>query len=229
MKTIRLVLLYLPLTTLILFTGCMRTVGTLEIEGNLIDELTKAKLPGREIIVEGVVNDGHRNQSIDAGQFTTDNAGHFKYTLNKIEDAYYYKFCLVGDSDYAYKIREFGLVELKQNARYLSLSVDKLVGLTIRIYRKTKVPAYDTLYMGWKSDGIDGRTLFPFKINNNNLSGSQELKWVGGEVRSTVKVRAYADKRATVRWALFRNGRSKEIIDTITCKRDRVNEVYLVY
>lgn len=210
-------------------TGCLRTTGSLEIEGIIEDESTKNRLPGREIIVEAQLSGGHGKKLVDAGQFKTDSAGHFRYTLRKTKDAYYYNFCLVGDSDYAYKIRQFGLMELKQNAKYLSLSMDKLVGLTIRIIRKTRVPAYDTLYMGWKSDGIDGRILYPFKISNHNLSSSQELKWIGGEVRSTVKVRAYADKRATVRWALFRNGKSKEIIDTITCKRDRANEVYLVY
>jgi hypothetical protein len=213
----------------IFLTGCINTEGKLEIKGKLIDEFTHAPIPSRDIIVQGLVSENKSQIPIDAGQITTDSAGCFTYSLKKIKDAYYYNFCLVGDSDYSYITEKLSLSYLKRNARYLSFSLSKLADLTIQILRISKTPVCDTLYLSWKSDYTDGRTLYPYKINNYGLTSTNELKWIGGKVTSTVKTRAFADKKTTVRWVLFRNGKIKEIIDTLTCKRDLINEVYLTY
>jgi len=123
--------------------------------------------------------------------------------LRKIKDAYYYNFCLAGDSDYATITRELTLVDLKRNAKYLSFSLSKLADFTINIYRKSKTPAYDTLFLSWESDGIDGRFLFPYKIINYEPMSDFASGWVGGKVKSTVQIRAFADKKTVVRWVLF--------------------------
>lgn len=204
-------------------------MGKLDLKGKITDESTDLPIPGRDVIIQGLVLNDEKLVTVDAGQFFTDSSGNFTYSLKKIKDAYRYNFCLVGDSDYSYMTEELGLPYLKRNSKYLSFSLRKLSDLTIRIFRKSITPVYDTLYLSWRTDGIDGRRLYPYKITNNGLTSSSELKWVGGNVKVTVKTRAYADKITTVRWVLFRNGKLKEIIDTITCKRDLVNEVQLIY
>lgn len=223
------IVIYSKIAIGILLTGCLNTEGTLEIRGKVLDEYTKTQIPGRDIIVQGLIRGSEEFIPVDAGQFSTDSSGCFTYLLRKVRDAHYYKFYLVGDSDYAFRIKELGLMELEKNAKYLFFSLSKLADFIINIDRKSKTPVCDTLYLSWKSDGIDGKTLYPYKINNYGLNITNELCWIGGNVRSTIKTRAFADIRTTVRWALIRNGRVKEIIDTITCKRDIINEVYLKY
>jgi len=221
--------IYIAFTMGIFLIGCVKTEGNLEIKGKLIDELTLAPIPLRDVIVQGLVAGSKSSIAIDAGQFSTDSAGCFAYSLKKIKNAYYYNFCLVGDSDYSYITEKLSLSYIERNAKYLSFSLSKLADFTIQILRISKTPVCDTLFLSWKSDGVDGRTLYPYKINNYGLTSTNNLRWIGGNVTSTVKTRTFADKKTTVRWVLFRNGKIKEIIDTITCRRDLVNEVYLRY
>jgi hypothetical protein len=156
--------------------------------------------------------------------------------LRKVKDAYYYNFSLVGDSDYAFITKTLGLMELEQNAKYLVFSLSKLVGVTIKIYRKSITPVSDTLSLYWESNGVDGRILYPYKIDNYGktdnyfgLTSDLELRWIGGNVNSTVKTRVFADKRTRIHWELTRDRKRKEIIDTMTCKRDLVNFVNFIY
>ena len=220
---------YMALAMAILLKGCVKTEGIINIKGIVIDERTGAQIPRRDIIVQGLVESDNKLVPINAGQFTTDSTGYFKYSLRRIKGAYNYNFCFVGDSDYASLTREITLFSLVSNAKYLSFSLSKLADFTIYIYRKSKTPAYDTLILSWKSDGIDGRFLYPYKIINYEKTSDFESGWVGGKVKSTVQTRAFADKETIVRWVLFRNGTIKEIIDTITCKRNFGNNVYLTY
>jgi hypothetical protein len=223
------IIIYIAFVMGILFIGCVNTEGILKIKGKVIDEYTKAPIPWRDIIVQGLVVSNNSLVPIYAGYFSTDSSGCFTYSLRKVKDAYYYNFCLVGDSDYSFMTEKIALIPLERNAKYLSFSLSKLADFTILIFRQSNTPVCDTLYLSWKSNGVDGRTLYPYKINNYGLTSTLELRWIGGNVKSTIKTRAFADKRTTVRWVLFRNGKIKEIIDTITCKRDLVNEVYLKY
>jgi hypothetical protein len=223
------IIIYITFAVGILLIGCVNTEGKLEIKGKVLDELTKTQIPGRDIIVQGLVRSDEDFEQIDAGQFSTDSSGCFKYSLRKVRDAHYYKFFIVGDSDYAFSIKKLGLQELEHNAKYLFFFLSKLADFNINIDRNSNTPVCDTLYLSWKTDGVDGITLYPYKINNYGLKATNELCWIGGNVKSTIKTRAFADKRTTVRWALIRNRKVKEITDTITCKRDMVNEVYLEY
>jgi hypothetical protein len=221
--------IYIVFAIGILLIGCINTEGIIKIKGKVIDESTRVQIPLRDIIVQGLVESNNKLVPINVGQFTTDSTGCFTYSLRKIKDAYYYNFCLAGDSDYATITRELALVDLKRNAKYLSFSLSKLADFTINIYRKSKTPAYDTLFLTWESDGIDGRFLFPYKIINYEPMSDFASGWVGGKVKSTVQTRVFADKKTRVRWVLFRNGKMKEIMDTITCKRYLENNVYLTY
>lgn len=221
--------IYIALSLGIQMTGCINTEGTIKIKGKVIDESTMAQIPGRDVFVQGLVEDNGKLVPINTGQFTTDCTGCFVYSLRKVKDAYYYNFCLAGDSDYAMLTRELSLAHLHRNAKFLSFSLSKLADFTINIYRKSRTPVYDTLFMSWESGGIDGRFLFPYKIMNYEPMSGFESGWVGGKVKSTVKTRAFADKKTVVRWVLFRNGKMKEIIDTITCRRYIENNVYLTY
>lgn len=225
---IRLVI-YTAFALCLLFTGCANTEATIKIKGKVTDERTKEPIPRRVIIVKGLAVSNNITVSMEAGSFSTDSSGSFTYSLRKVKDAGYYNFCLVGDSDYSYMAEKIALTYLERNAKHLSFSLNKLADLTIFISRESKKPDCDTLYLSWRSDGVDGRTLYPYKVKNAGLSTSTGLKWIGGNVKSTIKTRTFADQRTTVKWELFRNGKRREIIDTITCKRDLVNNVYLKY
>jgi hypothetical protein len=216
--------------------GCINTEGTLKISGKVIDEYTKVQIPGKDIIVQGLIKINDKTLPVEAGQFSTDSSGCFSYSLRKVKDVRYYNFSLSGDSDYAYTTRTLGLMELEQNAKYLLFSLSKLTDLTIIVTRKSKTPAFDTLALSWESNGVDERFLYPYKINNygntNNrfgLTSDTELRWIGGKVNSAINTKVFADKRTKLLWELDRNGKRKELIDTITCKRDIANIFYFTY
>lgn len=215
--------------------GCVDTEGNLEIAGKILDQYTKEQLPGRNIIVEALVESNEKTLKIDAGHFSTDSSGCFKYSLRKVKDAHFYNFCLVGDSDYTFRIRRLGLLEIEENAKFLIFTLNKLVSLKIFIHRKNNSPIWDTLTLSWESNNVLGRNLYPYNIDNygksNNfcLTSSKELRWIGGDVISTIHTRVFADERTKLRWYLDRNGKRKEIIDTITCRRDIENIVHFTY
>jgi hypothetical protein len=220
----------------VLFTGCVKTEGTLEIKGKVIDDYTKTEIPLRNIIIQGLIEGDEKFIPVDAGQFSSDSSGCFTYSLRKVKDAHYYNFCFVGDSDYVYMTRNLGLFELEENAKFLSFSLCKLADLTIKIHRKSKNPVSDTLCLSWESNGISCWSLYPYKISNYGktdnylgLISGKELSWIGGIVYSSVKTRVFADKRTKIFWDLDRNGKRKEILDTITCRRDLANIVYFTY
>lgn len=231
MKIIRLRLNWVTFACGLLLTGCLNTEGKLEIQGKVVDDFTKIQVPGRNVIVQALVKNDDELLSVEAGQFSTDSSGCFTYTLNKVKDADYYNFCLVGDSDYAYEIRNLGLLELEQNAKFLSFSISRLVDLTIRIHRENINPVFDTLSLTWQSNDISCWSLYPFKIDNygktKNYFGL--TTWIGGDVNSSIKTRVFAEKKTKIFWDLVRNGRRMENTDTITCKRDITNIVYVTY
>jgi hypothetical protein len=231
MKIIRIRHICILIAFGLLLTGCLNTEGNLEIKGTVIDDFTKMQIPGRDIIVQGLVQNDRGFISIDAGQFSTDNSGCFTYTLRKVKDADYYNFCFVGDSDYAYVNRYLGLFELEQNAKFLSFPISKLTDLTIKIYKENKNPVVDTLSVTWESNGVSCWSLYPYKIDNygkaKNYLGL--TTWIGGDVISSIKTRVFADKRTKLYRDLIRNGKRMENTDTITCKRDIANVVYIKY
>jgi hypothetical protein len=229
-------LIYIIFSAGILLIGCVNTEGNLEIKGKVIDEYTKVKIPGRDIIVQGLVGENNILVPIDAGQFSTDSSGFFAYSLKKIKDAYYYNFHIVGDSDYSFKTTEFGLFKLNQNAKYLTFSLNKLVDLTIKIQKISKTPFRDSLYLSLESNGVDFRTLYPYKIENYGITDNSfgdiaglGLRWIGGNIKSTVKARVFSDKMTKIHWELVRNKKRKEIIDTLTCKRGLGHTIYFKY
>jgi hypothetical protein len=229
-------IIYITFAIGALLTGCVKTEGTLKIKGKVIDEFTKLQIPGRQIIAQGLIESNNKLVPVDAGQFSTDSSGCFKYSLRKVKDARYYNFCLVGDSDYPAMIKKLSLIQLEENAKYLSFSLSKLVGLSIKIQKISKTPYRDTLYLSWESDKVDFRTLYPYKIDNSGITDNSfglipglGLRWIGGNINSTVKTRVFADKMTKIHWELVRNKKRKEITDTITCKRDLAHIVYLTY
>lgn len=226
----------ITLASILLLTGCLNTEGDLEIKGKVIDEYTKDLIAGRDIIIQGITRNDKDFNTIYAGQFSTDSSGFFKYSLRKIRDAHYYNFILVGDSDYVSKQTMLGLHELEQNTRHMVFFMSKLVDITIIISRKSKTTVRDTLSLYWKSNGIYGKNIYPWKIynyaktgNHAGLTSGTELRWVGGDVNSIIRTRVFADKRTELMWDLDRNGKRGEIIDTITCRRDVANIFHFTY
>jgi|WetSurMetagenome_2_1015567.scaffolds.fasta_scaffold05186_4 hypothetical protein len=216
--------------------GCYNTEGTLKIKGKILDESTKYGIQWKNIIVQGLVNSDNKLITIEAGQFSSDSSGCFTYSLRKIKDARSYNFCFIGNSEYPVTIRKMTLFDLKNNAKYLMLSLSKLVDLTIKLYRTSTTPACDTLRLSWESNGVFGGALYPYKVFNYSRTdksfgpaSNTDLIWIGGNVNSIINTRVFAEKKTILSWELYRNGKRKEFTDTITCKRDFANNVYFKY
>ena len=209
--------------------GCLDTEGTLELKGKVLDENTKVTIPRRKIIIQAFKEVDDNQTPVYVGQFLTDSAGCFAYRLNKAKNAYLYNFYFVGDSAYASSTNLLGLTELKRDGMFLSFNLSKLADFTITIYRKCKSPFCDTLYVSWKSNGLDGKILYPYKIENNGIAPNIEFRWIGGDIKSAIKTKAFADKRTEICFELFRNGKRKEFVDTIFCKRDVANYANFKY
>ena len=215
--------------------GCnVNTEGTLNIKGKVLDEITKTGIPGKDIVVQGLVDTGTKTEPVEAGQFSTDSSGSFSYSLRKLKGARTYRFCFVGDSENLYTTNDISLYNLERNSEFLYFTLKKLVDLTIRLNRISKTPVLDTLLLSWESNDVYFWFLYPYKIDNyagNSLEPvtGTGLIWIGGDVSSTVTTKVFADRMTKVSWELYRNGRRSTFTDTITCKRDFVNMVYFTY
>ena len=212
----------------LLLMGCTRTVGTVDIAGNVLDEYTKAGIPKRTAIIQGLKStDTGLIQTEDIGHFDTDSSGHFTFTLNEIKDVIWYNFVFAGDSDYPYSTQMVSIYELRSNAKFLSFNLEKFTDLTIKIERINKTVC-DTLFISWKTDGNDGR-IYPHKVINMGAVPDFEFRWIGGKVKSIIETKTFANKNTIIHMYLFRNRKAKEMSDTIFCLRDVKNSFTFRY
>ena len=213
----------------LLLSGCINTVGTIELKGKVVDESTKAAIPGLSVMVEALDYSNDKSVKIYVGDFITDSSGCFAYTLKKVKNVSLYNFSIVGNRDYNPSEQLLGIYDLHSYGKFLSFEVKRIVDFTLKINRESKIPVCDTLTVSWKTDGVDGKTMYPFTIENYRINAENGLRWIGGDIKSAVKTKVYADKYTIVHWELFRNGQHKDFLDTIFCKRDAINSVYLKY
>jgi hypothetical protein len=206
--------------------------GKFELEGKVVDEMTRKNVPNRKIVVQELVQGKNRLIAVSTDEFLTDSTGHFKHLLNRHKEIYLYNFSVVGDTVYGFSGNTLGLTDLKRNGKFLTFYLTKLTDFTIAIERKSRTSYNDTLYVSWESNGIDGRKLYPYKINNYGHHGNSnevEFRWIGGNIQSAIKTKVYADKPTIIHWELFRAGEIKRINDTIVCSRDVKNFTYFKY
>jgi len=210
--------------------GCLNTEESLKIKGKVLDEKTKIGIPRKNIIVQGLLLSNNKFVPVETGQFSTDSAGCFTYTLRKVKDYKNYRFCFVGDTDNLFTTREMTIFDLEQNAEALSFSLRKLTDLTINLKRISRTPVSDTLSLSWESDGVYFWFLYPYKIYNYGRKNySYGPTWIGGGVNSTINTKVFADKMTKISWELYRFGRRKKFTDTITCRRDFTNIINFTY
>ena len=209
--------------------GCTNTVGTVELKGKVVDESTKAAIPNLSVMIEALDQSNDKQVNIYAGDFTTDSSGCFAYTLKKIRNISLYNFYIEGNPAYDPANKILGLSDLNSYGKFLTFEVNRIVDFTMKINRNNKTTFRDTLTVSWETNGIDGKTLYPFKIINYRINAGYGLIWIGGDVKSEIRTKVYADKNTIVHWELFRNGRHKDIIDTIFCKRNTANSVFFTY
>ena len=201
----------------------------MKLKGKVIDESTKMPVPNISVMIQALDQSNESTSYIYAGDFTTDSSGCFAYTLKKVKNTSLYNFCIEGNPAYAESNELLGLSDLNIYGKFLSFEVNRIVDLTLKIDRVSVTPFRDTLTVTWETNGVDGQTLYPFKIENYRINSETGLKWIGGDVKSAVKTKVFADKNTVVHWQLLRNGKQKVITDTIFCIRDAVNSVYFKY
>ena len=219
----KLLLPIVVITCSLLLIGCTNTEGTLAIGGKVLDEYTKEGIPKRAVIIQGLISsDSKFIPTDDIGHFYTDSSGHFTHTLKKTKNAYWYNFIFVGDSTYPYSTKMISLDELERNSKFISFYLDKLTDLTIKIERSNKSLPDDTLFISWKTNDSDGK-LYPYKVINFGIAPYLEFRCIGGNVKSQIETKTFANKNTIVYMYLFRKGGVKEMSDTIYCIRDAKN------
>jgi hypothetical protein len=212
-----------------LFTGCSDPEGIIELRGRVLDKDTKVAIPRRSIIVHALIKEKDTFTRLNAGQFLTDSSGRFTFLLKKVSNCSFYNFCISGDSLYSFSTNKLGLTDLDRDGKFLTFYLNRLTDLTINIERKCKSHHPDTLFLSWESNGINGKILYPYTLENYGIAPYRGYIWIGGDIRSAIKTKTYADKKTIVYWKLYRNGTRKEIIDTILCLRDLTNYVNFKY
>jgi len=216
------------LACFILF-GCLQTEGLLDIRGKIFDVDTKKSIPNRKVVIQGLNYIDHELVPVEVGQFRTDSVGNFSYRMKKAKGAYLYDFIIVGDSAYFISMQRIGLPQLEINSDFLSFPLSKITDLAIKIERISNVPLYDTLYISWESNGIDGRSIYPQKVTNYGIAPEIEYRWIGGDVKSVIETKAFANKKTVIYLKLRRNGKKKEMSDTVFCARDIINNFSFKY
>lgn len=207
----------------LLLIGCVNTEGTVDIVGKVFDEYTKEGIPRRVVIIQNMImTDSKLIPADDIGRFYTDSTGHFTYRMKKTKDVYWYNFNFVGDSAYSWADKAICITELQSRHKFFSFYLDKLTDFTIKIERSIKTMPYDTLFVSWKTNDIDGR-IYPYKVINYGIAPDLEFRWIGGIVNSRIDAKIFANKKTIVYMDLYRSGRIKEMSDTIYCDRDVKN------
>jgi hypothetical protein len=213
----------------LLLSGCTNTVGTIELKGKVVDGGTKTVIPNQSVIIEALLQNDDETTTVYAGEFTTDSSGGFDHTLKKVRNASLYNFCIKGNPAYDPSNQVLGLSDLNRYGKFLTFEVNRIVDFTMYINRESKTTFRDTLIVSWETNKVDGKTMYPFRIENYHINAQDGLVWIGGDVKSKVITKVYADKNTIVHWELFRNGRHTDIIDTIFCSRNTANNVTLNY
>lgn len=213
----------------IFLAGCWNADRFMELRGKVLDEKTNELIPNRKILVHELKNSEDKSNPSYIGEFTTDSLGQFTYKLKKSKVTYFYNFEVIGDSTYGISNNKLGMTELNREGKFLSFYLRKLTDLSIKIERKNQTTFQDTLFVSWLTSEIDGELLYPYRITNYGIVSTLPLRWIGGDVKSMVKTKVYADKKTIIYWKLFRKGKSKEFTDTIFCKRDLANSISFKY
>lgn len=223
--------IYLLLFPAITFCSCSDEISVI---GKVYDESTQKEIPNRKIIIQGLQETDGRFRTLYTDVVYADSTGTFLYNIEKRRDIWMYDVAFVGDSAYSFASHRLGMTELRGQGQFLKFYLNPLADLTITINRNNKLAFTDTLYVSWECDGIDGRKLYPYKIENYvvNDGGNTrniEFRWIGGDVQSAIKTKVIAEKRTIVHWELFRRGEDKRFSDTIICRRDKMNYSSFIY
>lgn len=209
--------------------GCNNTVGHLEIRGKVVDDSTRVPVPGITIMIQAIDESTEIARKVYACDLVTDSAGCFAHTVKKVKNASLYTFSIDGSPDYQPTVKLLGLSDLHSYGKFLTLEVSRITDLAIKINREKKSSLRDTLIVSWETNGADGKDFYPYKIVNYRINSQTGLIWIGGEVKSEIRTKVFADKNTIVHWELFRNGTHKDMMDTIFCKRGVANSIGLVY
>lgn len=214
----------------IIISSCISTEGEVELKGKTLDDSTNEIVPCRKVVVEAILYyNQHETKAFGVGQFLSDSLGCFTFKLKKVKGAYNYNFHFVGDSCYAPKTKNLGIMEIADNSRYISFYLHKLTKLTIQVTKNNKSSAVSTLYLSWKSDGIEGKSIYQYKVSNFGAAPEFDFKWSNNNVNSKIETRVLADKPTIINWEIRNGNKKQEIIDTIVCKNDITNYVNFIY
>lgn len=213
----------------LLLSACTNTVGTIELKGKVVDGGTKKPIPNMFVVVEALPRSDDETTPVYAGDFTTDSSGCFAYTLKKVKNISFYNFYIKGNPAYDPSDQVLGLTDLNKFGKFLTFEVQRIVDFTMYINRESATTFRDTLMVSWETNKVDGKTMYPFRIENYHINAQNSLIWIGGDVKSKIITKVYADKYTIVHWELFRKGRHTDIFDTIFCKRNTANNMTLKY
>ncbi len=218
------------LSLCIIACGCISTEGEVELKGRILDDSTNEIVPYKKVVVEAIFGyNQDETKTIGVGQFLSDSLGCFSFKLKKVKGAYNYNFHFVGDSCYAPTAKNLGIMEIADNSKFISFFLHKLAKLTIQVTKSNKSLPESTLYLSWKSDGIEGKSIYPYKVSNFGSAPEFDFKWSHNNVNSKIETRVLADKPTIICWEIRNGNKKQEIFDTVVCKRDITNYINFTY
>lgn len=182
------IVIYRSIYTCLFLFGCVQTGETLNISEKILDEHSEKGILNRNVIIKNW--EFGDDKLINIGQFHTRSLGGFSYAMKKKKDAYFYHFSLVNDLLYPLSTQEIVLAKIK----FISFRLNKLACFSIKSERNSKTPTCYTLYVSWKANSIDCRTLFLCKLINFSIVQGLEFRLLGNNVESTAKHKVYVNK-----------------------------------
>lgn len=203
--------------------------GTLTIYGTVADDYTGKGIPNVKLTFTGVSGDvGIFGGSVELGSFKTNSSGQFWGELRKLRDVERYDIMLIEESQYYSTVLPFSVVEMETQSDNLNLEMSRYTDLEIRLEKIADPNIPDTLYLSW---GVIQNSVYgPFDpIIFDGTQPDIGHRWIGGEVRTTIRTRTLANKHTEIIVDLYRNGTRTLTFDTLYCERNVLNTFDIFY
>jgi hypothetical protein len=203
--------------------------GTLNIKGKISDDYTGEGIQNTELSIQGVSSsEGVFGLRLDLGKFKTNSEGYFSGEIKKMKNVERYDFILLADANYYSVIKEMSVSDVEGNLLNLDLTLSRLTELVINIEKTSPASIIDTLYISWGV--INNQVYGPFQpLNFTGTQPDLGMRWIGGEVKSSIKTKTLANKTTEIITEIFRSGQYTLSYDTLYCERDVVNTYNINY
>lgn len=203
--------------------------GSVSIKGKLYDEYTNIGVPDILVTVDAISSNGLFGTRAEVGSFVTNSLGEFSTEIKTLPDASRYEFFIQGDTTHYSSTIDIDTEDFEYSASNLNFAIHLLTDLTINLEKITQTEINDTLYLSWGVINIVYGPFFDCDVINYENIPDNGFRWVGGNVKSTIRTKTIANKEIEIILNLYRNGIQEYIKDTFYCERNIQNVINFKY